>query len=1004
MLTLPTNIESVMTLEVTATNKTKSAVKAIKITCNKVPLPVVTIVSPASETSVLNNCSTTIKAEVINITAKDQVSVSVNGNILNAATYTLSANILSIPLSVTDQMSVVITATNVMGTASDKTTLICNVSQVVTGPTTNSCNISSSPITNCTTCNDNSIVTGGDITVDQNKKICITNNFNGNVNMNGGQLVICGNATIHTINFNSGDIVVTGNASFDNINMNNTASAIRNYGTVQFSNITFNGRFENHGQATVRSDFNVNSSAVFINTGTLNATMSFNNNNFVCNSGTILVGSNYKDNGSAEFSNSCKLVVSGQINIDHIFNNTGAVSTTSMTYVNGSGKLTMGANAKWITDGLTVNGTIIGPSQSCASISVSNKTILNGSSSLSGKIDLCDVNGIDLKVGSIASSVTYDCSCAINMAGNCGLNDDLSEQVTICHNPAGSTDVPQTITISRSILSAHLAHGDHLGACTDADKPVQQTPVTTPVVVPPVTTQPTTEERITICHKPPGDPANVQTITIAKSALSAHLAHGDHVGACTDTDKPVTPTPTTPDVPVVTPTPTEQTPQQEERITICHKPPGNSSIVQTITVAKSALSAHLAHGDHVGACTDADMPVTQTSTPDAPIVTPTPTGSTPQQEERITICHRPTGSSIVQTITVAKSALSAHLAHGDHVGACTDADKPTTQTSTPDVPIVTPTPTEQTPQQEERITICHKPPGNSSIVQTITVAKSALSAHLAHGDHVGSCTDADKPVTQTSTPDAPGTSSPPQQIPQQEERITICHRPTGSSIVQTITIAKSALAIHLAHGDHVGGCTDADRGITQTPNPQTPVGVPPVTQTPQPQQEERITICHKPTGSSIVQTITIAKSALSIHLAHGDHIGGCTDSDRPVVQPTTEPTTPVVVPPVTQTPQPQQEERVTICHKPTGSSIVQTITIAKSMLNMHLAHGDHIGGCTDADRPVVEPTPTPVQTMVTICHKLDGQVQTLTIPQSELQKHMAHGDHVGVCTPDEVTQ
>lgn len=37
---------------------------------------------------------------------------------------------------------------------------------------------------------------------------------------------------------------------------------------------------------------------------------------------------------------------------------------------------------------------------------------------------------------------------------------------------------------------------------------------------------------ITICHYPPGNPDNPQTITISVSAWPAHEAHGDHIGPC----------------------------------------------------------------------------------------------------------------------------------------------------------------------------------------------------------------------------------------------------------------------------------------------------------------------------------------------------------------------------------------------------------------------------------------------------------------------------------------
>ena len=40
------------------------------------------------------------------------------------------------------------------------------------------------------------------------------------------------------------------------------------------------------------------------------------------------------------------------------------------------------------------------------------------------------------------------------------------------------------------------------------------------------------EENITICHIPPGNPANAHTITVGQPALNAHLNHGDTIGPC----------------------------------------------------------------------------------------------------------------------------------------------------------------------------------------------------------------------------------------------------------------------------------------------------------------------------------------------------------------------------------------------------------------------------------------------------------------------------------------
>ncbi len=38
--------------------------------------------------------------------------------------------------------------------------------------------------------------------------------------------------------------------------------------------------------------------------------------------------------------------------------------------------------------------------------------------------------------------------------------------------------------------------------------------------------------KVVICHIPPGNPSNAQTITVSAAAVSAHLSHGDTLGAC----------------------------------------------------------------------------------------------------------------------------------------------------------------------------------------------------------------------------------------------------------------------------------------------------------------------------------------------------------------------------------------------------------------------------------------------------------------------------------------
>jgi hypothetical protein len=66
-----------------------------------------------------------------------------------------------------------------------------------------------------------------------------------------------------------------------------------------------------------------------------------------------------------------------------------------------------------------------------------------------------------------------------------------------------------------------------------------------PGVPDPHVCDPADAHKTTICHIPPGNPANAHTLCVGSPAVPAHLAHGDHLGSCCDSTTPA-PTPTTP--------------------------------------------------------------------------------------------------------------------------------------------------------------------------------------------------------------------------------------------------------------------------------------------------------------------------------------------------------------------------------------------------------------------------------------------------------------------------
>jgi len=79
-------------------------------------------------------------------------------------------------------------------------------------------------------------------------------------------------------------------------------------------------------------------------------------------------------------------------------------------------------------------------------------------------------------------------------------------------------------------------------------------------------------DKVTICHYPPGNLDNLQTLRISSKALQTHLAHGDSVGECDTKYNPS----------IVSNTPNVSTPQETVIVTQIDSPPQETPIVTQI--------------------------------------------------------------------------------------------------------------------------------------------------------------------------------------------------------------------------------------------------------------------------------------------------------------------------------------------------------------------------------------------------------------------------------------
>jgi hypothetical protein len=87
------------------------------------------------------------------------------------------------------------------------------------------------------------------------------------------------------------------------------------------------------------------------------------------------------------------------------------------------------------------------------------------------------------------------------------------------------------------VLMMAACGGDNSGdqmwsALDEANLDAQPQQVCTPGKADPRACDPADTKKTTVCHIPPGNPANEHTICVGNPAVPAHLAHGDFVGSC----------------------------------------------------------------------------------------------------------------------------------------------------------------------------------------------------------------------------------------------------------------------------------------------------------------------------------------------------------------------------------------------------------------------------------------------------------------------------------------
>lgn len=226
-------------------------------------------------------------------------------------------------------------------------------------------------------------------------------------------LVICGTATINqfVITDNkrtqvyiseSGVVTTSGDLNI------NSKLDIYSFGTYNISgnvNTSHPYRFYNYGIMSISGTVN-NQSNQLRNEGTLSIAGNLNSSYSFKNYGTVNISGNLNNNSSLIY-NSCTMVVTGNANINDICKNYGYLEVGNALTVNSSARLFCYNSALIKTRNIKLNGKLKGAGSSFSKIDISDACILNSGSRVENKMDICDINGIEVNDGFISSKVVY---------------------------------------------------------------------------------------------------------------------------------------------------------------------------------------------------------------------------------------------------------------------------------------------------------------------------------------------------------------------------------------------------------------------------------------------------------------------------------------------------------------------------------------------------------------------------------------------------------------------
>jgi|GEM_PF-4758188 len=728
-------------------------------TCPVILPPVVRITLPAGSPTTLENCSASVTATVENITARENIKVTQNGNPVN---FTFASNTVTVSdISFTGSATFVVTAINSSGSASQTTTFVCQP-----------------PVRMITICHHEAGTEPQTINIPET----VWAAHAGHGDTQGACPVILPPVVRITSPASAAltveNCVASVTASIENITNKQGIAVTQNGNPVDFvfanktvtiSNVTFTG------------------TANFVITATNVSGTSSQTASFICQPVVRMITICHKvagavpqtinipetawgeHEGHGDTQGTCPVILPPVVKIN---------PSAAPTHVQENCVVSVTASTENITTkeeiAVTQNGKAVDFTYADNAITVSNITFTG---TVNVVITAKNVSG------SISQTASFLCQPPVKM-------------ITICHAEAGAAR--QTISIAETDWAAHAAHGDTQGTCPVLLPPLVR--ITTPTassvtvedckasvsavvqnvsakefisvtqngnvvefeyadgtvkisdlaftetatfVIKATNSVSSFSETVTfickpkeilICHYPPGNTSNPQELTIPEPAWAAHAAHGDTQGSC-----PVVPAPE-----LVITSPSSSSVTTDNCIATIEASVKNALEKSNVTVTQNGVSVNFDYANDL--IRISNVPFTDNTTFN--ITVANRSGSVTKS---MTFVCQPVVAPVVVPVVapvvpaVVEPKVEEKKEEVKPVEEKKEEVQPVVEEKKEEVKPVEEKKEEPKPVEEKKddgdkkITICHHPPGNRDNFQTITISESAWPAHERHGDTKGAC-------------------------------------------------------------------------------------------------------------------------------------------------------------------------------------------------------------------------------------------------------------------------